>query len=135
MALPGRGAGDSWSLRSLPAQAILWVLHLLMSWYYDIWLFHIITSCSALGVKELMVQFQSPVWKRRTTIPRRLFTVLLPFLLRGNTYKALVGHLTSLFSIVRPSCYCLSQPHTISVRPSVFFSYTLSLYLIYLLQY
>jgi len=33
--------------------------------------FHIITSCSALGVKELMLQFWAPVQKRRrTTYPR-----------------------------------------------------------------
>ena len=30
-----------------------------VSWFYDFWLlvFHIITPCSALGVKELMLQF------------------------------------------------------------------------------
>ena len=43
-----------------------------LSWFYDFWLlvFHIITLCSALGVKELMLQFRAPVWKRRTTYPR-----------------------------------------------------------------
>ena len=93
-----------------------------MSWFYDFWslVFHIITSCSALGVKELMLQFWAPVQKRRTTFPRRLFTVLFSFLLRGNTYKALVGYLISLFSIIRLSCCCLSRPHAISVRPSDF---------------
>jgi len=46
-----------------------------LSWFYDFWLsvFHIITSCSALGFKELMLQFRAPVPKRRgTTYPRRL---------------------------------------------------------------
>ena len=45
-----------------------------LSWFYDFWLlvFHIITSCSALGVKVLMLQFQAPVRKRRTTYPRGL---------------------------------------------------------------
>jgi len=30
-----------------------------LSWFYDFWLlvFHTITSCSALAVKELMLQF------------------------------------------------------------------------------
>jgi len=44
--------------------------------FYDFWLsvFHIITSCSALRVKELMLQFRAPVQKRRTTpYPRGLF--------------------------------------------------------------
>jgi len=46
-----------------------------MSWLYDFWVsvFHIITSRSALGVKELMLQFWAPVLKRRTTYPRVLF--------------------------------------------------------------
>ena len=45
-----------------------------VSWFYDFWLlaFHIITSCSALGSKELMLQFWAPVWERRTTYPGRL---------------------------------------------------------------
>jgi len=32
-----------------------------LSWFYDFWLsvFHIIASCSALGVEELMLQFQN----------------------------------------------------------------------------
>ena len=63
----------------------------------------------------------APVRKRRgTAFPRRMFAVLLSFLLRGNTYEALEGHLTSLFSIVRLSRCCSSQPHAISVRPSAF---------------
>ena len=47
----------------------------LLSWFHDFWLlvFHIITSCSALKVKELMLQFQASVQKRRkTTLPRGL---------------------------------------------------------------
>ena len=49
-------------------------LHL--SWFYDFWLlvFHIITSCSALGVKALMLQFWAPVRKKRTTFPRGLYS-------------------------------------------------------------
>jgi len=46
-----------------------------LSWFYDFWLslFQIIISCSAMGVKELMIQFWAPVQKRRrTTYPRRL---------------------------------------------------------------
>jgi len=47
---------------------------LMMLWFYNFWLsvFHIKTSCSALGVKELMLRFEAPVRKRRTTYPRRL---------------------------------------------------------------
>jgi len=44
-------------------------------WFYDFWVlvFHIITACSALEVKELMLQFWAPVQKRRrTTYPRGL---------------------------------------------------------------
>jgi len=46
-----------------------------LSWFYDFWLsvFHIITSCSALGFKVLMLQFWASVQKRRrTTYPRGL---------------------------------------------------------------
>jgi len=45
-----------------------------LSWFYDFWLsvFHIVTSCGALGVKELMLQVRAPVQKRRTTFPRGL---------------------------------------------------------------
>jgi len=45
----------------------------MMSWFYDFGLlvFHIITSCTALGVKVLMLQFRAPIQKRRrTTFPR-----------------------------------------------------------------
>jgi len=105
-----------------------------VSWFYDFWLsvFLIITSCSALGVKELMLQFQAPVQKRTTTFSRRLFTILLPFLLRGSTYKASVGHLTPLFLIVRLSHCCLSRLHAIGLGPSTF-SDTLSLIIVDLL--
>lgn len=34
--------------------------------------FHIITSCCSLWVKELMIQLWAPVWKRRTKHLRRL---------------------------------------------------------------
>jgi len=39
-----------------------------VSWFYDFWLlvFHIITSRSALGFKELMLQLWAPVQKRTT---------------------------------------------------------------------
>jgi len=46
-----------------------------VSWFYDFWLlvFYIITSCSALGVKVLILQFWVPVRKRRrATYPRGL---------------------------------------------------------------
>ena len=38
-------------------------LFTLLSWFYGVWLFvfHIVTSCSALGVKELMLQVWIPV--------------------------------------------------------------------------
>ena len=44
-----------------------------LSWSYDIWLsvFHIIRSCSALGVKELMIQFQVPVPEKKNYILQR----------------------------------------------------------------
>jgi len=43
-----------------------------VSWFYDFWLlvFHIITSCSALGVKVLMLQFQVPVLEKKT-VPQK----------------------------------------------------------------
>ena len=45
-----------------------------LSRFFDFWLsvFHIITSCSVLGVKEQMISFRVLVQKRRTTVPRRL---------------------------------------------------------------
>ena len=46
-----------------------------LSWFYDFWLlvFHIITSCSALGVKELMLQFWVPVpEEKKNYVPRGL---------------------------------------------------------------
>jgi len=45
-----------------------------MSWFYDVWLlvFHIITSCSAQGVKELMLQCRVPVpGEKNNYIPQR----------------------------------------------------------------
>ena len=49
-------------------------MYILLSCFYNFLLlvFHIITSCSVLGVKELMLQFWAPVQKRRTTFPRTL---------------------------------------------------------------
>jgi len=47
-------------------------LHASLSWFYDSLqsVFHIITSYSALGEKELILQFQVPgSQKRRTTYP------------------------------------------------------------------
>ena len=51
-------------IHTCKAVMILWFLLLL---------FYIITSCSALGVKELMLQFQVPSSQKRTTyyIPQR----------------------------------------------------------------
>lgn len=42
-----------------------------LSWFYDFWLlvFHIITPCSVLEVKQLVLQFRVPVWMRRSTYP------------------------------------------------------------------
>ena len=45
-----------------------------MSWFYDFWLLvlHIITSCSALGIKVLMLQFRAPVpEEKRNYIPQK----------------------------------------------------------------
>ena len=46
----------------------------LLSWFYDFWLsvFHTMTSCSALGVKELMLQVRVPVLEEKNCyIPQR----------------------------------------------------------------
>ena len=45
------------------------VLKKKVSWFYDFWLleFHIITSCSTLGVKDLMLQFWVPVPEEKMT--------------------------------------------------------------------
>ena len=45
---------------------------LCLSWFYDFWLSvsHIIISCSVLGVKELMLQFQAPVPEEKNYIPQ-----------------------------------------------------------------
>jgi len=70
-----------------------------MSWFYDFWLlvFHIVTSCSALGVKELNVPVLGTcLEEKKNYIPQKT-AVLLSFLLRGNTYKASVGHLMFFF--------------------------------------
>ena len=54
---------------------LFYLFDLRLSWFYDFWLtvLHIITSCSALGVKVLMFLFQVPAQKRRTTHLRGLF--------------------------------------------------------------
>jgi len=84
---------------------------------YDFWLsvFHIITSCSALGVKELMLQFQAPVWRRRTTYPRTLC------IQRGDITPGKVTR-PSLFSLAllpaaHPNCM---HNYSTSVRPTAF---------------
>ena len=85
-----------------------------MSWFYDFWLwvFHIITSCSALGVKELLFQFCAPVWKRRTTYPRTLCIqrrditpgkVIRPSLFRLSSSLLLILTTRLTCSSVRPS--------------------------------
>jgi len=44
-----------------------------VSWFYDFWfsVFHIITSCNALGVKELMLQVWLPVPEEENYILQR----------------------------------------------------------------
>ncbi|XP_042742442.1 thiamin pyrophosphokinase 1 isoform X3 [Lagopus leucura] len=60
--------------------------------------------------------------QKRTTYPRRLYTVLLPFLLRGNRCKALVGHQTFRFSILSLPAVHPNHTHRLStsIRRSTF---------------
>ena len=41
----------------------IYIKALYLSWFYNFWflVFHVITPCSALGVKVLMLQFLAPV--------------------------------------------------------------------------
>ena len=57
-----------------------------MSWFYDFWLsvFHIITSFSALGVKELVLQVLVPVPEEKNYYIPQKTAVLLSFLLKGQ---------------------------------------------------
>jgi len=95
-----------------------------MSWFHDFWLsvFHITTSCSVLGVKEQMLYFRVPVWKRRRTMfPKSLCS---PFLLKGTDIRVqviwLVSLLVSLCSLSDQLATAASdcmQGFGISVRP------------------
>ena len=101
----------------------LFISFIIVSWFYDFWLsvFHIVTSCSVLGVKEQPLQYRVLVRKRiRTTFPRRLNTVIIPA--QGNRYKACrspdLGLLISSCSLLdrlatAPDCM---QGFSISVR-------------------
>ena len=53
-----------------------------------LFVFYIIISCSALGVKELMFQFQVPVPEEKNYIPwRTLCYLCFCFLLKGNNKR------------------------------------------------
>ena len=79
-----------------------------VSWFYDFWLlaFHIITSCSALGSKELMLQFWAPVWERRTTYPGRLRSQ------KGDITPGKITWCPFFFFFGSPPC-CSSWPHAL----------------------
>ena len=93
----------------------------LFSQFYDFWLlvFNIITSCSALGVKVLILQFRAAVRKRRrTTFPRGLCGQ------RGETtsgkvtwcFSSLGSHpdrMHRLSTTVRPMAFIRSFSHYI----------------------
>jgi len=69
-----------------------------VAWFYDFWLslFHIITSCSVLGVKRANALVPVFVRKRRRNyVPQKTVWVLLSFLLRGTDIRP-VGHLSLL---------------------------------------
>ena len=99
-----------------------------LSWLYDFWLlvFHIMTSCSALGVKVLTLQFWAPVRKgRRSTFPRGLCSQ------RGHITS---GKISCCPLFLRLSSLLLVPTARIdSALPQL--SDTLSLCLIYLLQF
>ena len=69
--------------------------------------FHIITSCSALGVKELMLQFWVPTFqKRRTTYPRGLFTLFCFHFSFRRKEKTILGHKMSSFPFLLICSVC-----------------------------
>ena len=58
-----------------------------LAWFYDFWLsvFHITTSCSALEVKVLMLQFQVPVLEEKNYIPQETFPCAVIISAQGGT--------------------------------------------------
>jgi len=68
--------------------------------------FQIITSCSALGVKVLILQFRAPVQKRRTTFPRGLCVQRGDISFRGSPDLPFFGSLSSL--MLDPSAHLTS---------------------------
>ena len=73
---------------------------IILSGFYDFWfsVFYIITSCSALGVKELMLQVQVRVPEEKNYyIPQRTLHSSDIISAQGKQIKALVGHLTFPF--------------------------------------
>lgn len=71
--------------------------------WFSLSAFHITTSWSALGFKELMLQVQAPVQKRRTKYPRILCVQ------RGDIT---LGNDTRPFSFGSLPC-CSSRPHVL----------------------
>ena len=99
-----------------------------VSWFYDFGLlvFHIITSCIALGVKELMLQVLVPVPEENYYIPQRTVRCSVIISSQGEQIKALVGHLKSPFScqVLLPSAQPNCTTHlSIKVRPLAFRHY------------
>ena len=94
-------------------------LQVTLSWFYDFWLsvFHIITSCSVLGVKiaNALVPGTCPEEKEELRSPEDcLSTVIIPA--QGNRYKACRSPDLSLLSsrlivLAFGSSRCCSRLH------------------------
>ena len=96
--------------------------------FYDFWLsvFLIITSCGALGVKEFMLQFRAPVWKRRRTTYSRTLCVQRGDITPGKVTISSLFQLSSL--LLNPTAHL-----TPVLRWGLQFSDTFSLFVFDLL--
>jgi len=84
-------------------------------WFYDFWLlvFHTVTSCSTLGVKELMFQFQVPVRKRRRTTYSRGLCIQRGDITPGKGMRPSLFS-SALLPAARPDC---TSHLSVMVRP------------------
>jgi len=74
-----------------------------LSWFCDFWLsvFHIIASCGALRVKELMFEVWVPVPEDKNYIPQRTLV--------SERQSPWQGHETRLFSLLLILTACLTS--------------------------
>jgi len=105
--------GHHYSLQCIQSAYGLGRLNTGLSWFYAVRLsvFHILSSCSALWVKELVFQFWVPVPKEKNYIPQS--TLLLER--RKNTWQSHKSG--SLFPSAHPNC---TSRLSIGVRLSIF---------------